>query len=225
MKNFLFVSVALSVFTVTSVSAQRKTNFFRDMNLSAEGIVYAPVESQYAKAKTGLVNFTKKYVAPVLSVATEFCSPLQFKYAQLLNRDVESLSNFSLFSFINDWWGTKYRYGGTGRKGIDCSALTGLLLHDVFGITMPRTAKMQYAACTKLKEAEMIEGDLIFFNTRGGVSHVGVYLGEGHFVHSSCSNGVTISSLDDHYYRSKFIGGGRPLAASAMQYDFTAQTL
>jgi hypothetical protein len=213
MKKLVFVSVALSVFTVTSLSAQKKVNFFADMNLKADGIVYAPDEmSEAVAAKSSFTTFAKKYVSPVLSVATEMCSPLQFKYAQLLNRDVESLTNFSLFSFIDKWWGTRYRYGGTGKSGIDCSAFTGLLMTSVFSIAMPRTAREQYAVCEKLKENEMLEGDLVFFNTRGGVSHVGVYLGEGYFVHSSCSNGVTISSLDDAYYRKRFIAGGRPMS-------------
>jgi lipoprotein Spr len=212
MKKLVFVSVALSVFTVTSVSAQKKVNFFADMNLKADGIVYTPAEMGEAAPKSSITKFAEKYVSPVLSVATEMCSPLQFKYAQLLNRDVESLTNFSLFSFIDKWWGTRYRYGGTGKSGIDCSAFTGLLMTSVFSIAMPRTAREQYAVCEKLKEDEMLEGDLVFFNTRGGVSHVGVYLGEGYFVHSSCSNGVTISSLDDAYYRKRFISGGRPMS-------------
>lgn len=215
MKKLVFVSVALSVFTVTSLSAQKRTNFFADMNLKADGIVYAPAEmGEMAPAKSSsIAKFTKKYVSPVLAVATEMCSPLQFKYAQLLNRDVESLTNFSLFSFIDEWWGTRYRYGGTGKSGIDCSAFTGLLMTSVFSIAMPRTAREQYAACQKLKEDEMQEGDLVFFNTRGGVSHVGVYLGDGYFVHSSCSNGVTISNLEDSYYRRRFIAGGRPIVS------------
>ncbi len=212
MKKLVFVSVALSVFTVTSISAQKKVNFFADMNLKADGIIYTPAEMSETASKSSFTKFTEKYVSPVLSVATEMCSPLQFKYAQLLNRDVESLTNFSLFSFIDKWWGTRYRYGGTGKSGIDCSAFTGLLMSSVFSIAMPRTAREQYAACEKLKEDEMLEGDLVFFNTRGGVSHVGVYLGEGYFVHSSCSSGVTISSLDDTYYRKRFIAGGRPIS-------------
>lgn len=214
MKKLVFVSVALSVFTVTSLSAQKRTNFFKDMNLAPDGIVYSPVElGETAPApKSAFARFTKKYVSPVLSVATEMCSPIQFKYAQLLNRQVEDVTNFSLFAFIDNWWGIKYRYGGTGRSGIDCSAFTGLLMSSVFSIAMPRTAREQYAVCEKLKEDEMQEGDLVFFNTRGGVSHVGLYLGEGHFVHSSSSNGVTISSLDDSYYRKRFIAGGRPIS-------------
>jgi murein DD-endopeptidase / murein LD-carboxypeptidase len=50
---------------------------------------------------------------------------------------------------------------------------------------------------------------LVFFNTRGGVSHVGIYLGDGYFTHSSSSKGVTISNLDEAYYSKKYIGGGR----------------
>ncbi len=61
----------------------------------------------------------------------------------------------------------------------------------------------------KLKKTDLLEGDLVFFNTRGGVSHAGVYLGNGYFVHASVHAGVTINSLNDAYYSRKYIGGGR----------------
>ena len=210
MKNLLFVSVALSVFTVTSLqtSAQRKINSVNDFNLTGEGIVYLPSETKPTGFKATVATFAKKMMKPV-GLATEFCSSLQFKYAQLLNRNVELVTNTSLIGFIDEWWGTKYRYGGTTKKGIDCSSFTGLLMGSVFGFTLPRTARQQYAACSKLKKDDMLEGDLVFFNTRGGVSHVGIYLGDGFFVHSSSSAGVTINSLNENYYSRKFIGGGR----------------
>jgi len=210
MKNLLFVSVALSVFTVTSLqtSAQRKINSVNDFNLTGEGIVYLPSETKPTGFKATVATFAKKMMKPV-GLATEFCSSLQFKYAQLLNRNVELVTNTSLIGFIDEWWGTKYRFGGTTKKGIDCSSFTGLLMGSVFGFTLPRTARQQYAACSKLKKDDMLEGDLVFFNTRGGVSHVGIYLGGGFFVHSSSSAGVTINSLNEYYYSRKFIGGGR----------------
>ena len=74
---------------------------------------------------------------------------------------------------------------------------------------MPRTAIEQYKATTHIGKDELKEGDLVFFNTRGGVSHVGVYLCNNYFVQSSSSNGVTVSSLDDSYYSKRFISGGR----------------
>jgi hypothetical protein len=210
MKNLLFVSVALSVFTVTSQKAlaQGNINAVDEFTPLGEGIVYMPAEAKPSRFKTSVVSFTKKIMKPV-AMATEFCSSLQFKYAQILDREVELVTNTSLIGFIDEWWGTKYRYGGTTKKGIDCSSFTGLLMGSVFGFALPRTAREQYAVCSKLSKDDMLEGDLVFFNTRGGVSHVGVYLGESYFVHSSYTNGVTISSLNEAYYSKRFIGGGR----------------
>ena len=216
MKNLLFVSVALSVFTVTSfsASAQFKKNFLSDKNLLNDGVEYG-----IAKSSSKFTTSFKKILAPVL-MATELCSAIQFKYAQILNKDVELVTNKSLFSFIDEWWSTRYRYGGTTKKGIDCSSYTGHLLSEVFGLILPRTAREQYAVCSKINKDDLLEGDLVFFNTRGGVSHVGVYLGDGYFTHSSCSSGVTISNLSDNYYSRKFIGGGR-----VMESDYTAKNL
>lgn len=134
---------------------------------------------------------------------------LQFKYAMMLNVEVESLKNLSLFNFIDDWFGTRYRMGGTSKNGIDCSALTSSLLLAVYGFVVPRTARQQYRATQHIKRNDLHEGDLVFFNTHGGVSHVGLYLDNDYFVHSSASQGVTISSLDDRYYSKRFICGGR----------------
>ena len=216
MKNLLFVSVALSVFTVTSftASAQFKKNFLNDVNFINDGVEYG-----ITKSSTKFTTSFKKILSPVL-IATEFCSSIQFKYAQILNKDVELITNSSLFSFIDEWWSTRYRFGGTTKKGIDCSSYTSHLLNEVFGLMLPRTAREQYAVCSKIKKDDLLEGDLVFFNTRGGVSHVGVYLGDGYFTHSSCSSGVTISNLSDNYYSRKFIGGGR-----VGENDYTTKNL
>ena len=66
-----------------------------------------------------------------------------------------------------------------------------------------------YGVVEKIDKENLSEGDLVFFNTRGGVSHVGVYLRNGYFVHSSSKDGVRISSLNEKYYHRKFIGAGR----------------
>lgn len=225
MNHLFFVAVATGIFSGTSISVKAQTNVnIETLIVSAshkpslkfiEGIELKPEATvalvSVAAPELGTSPSIKAISAKKLfgAKSIEECGVLQFKYALLMERDVESFSNASLYNFIEDWWGTRYRYGGVDRKGIDCSAFTGKLLADVYGITAPRIAKDQYDVCKKISIEELVEGDLVFFNTRGGVSHVGFYLGDNHFVHSSVHSGVTISSLTDEYYSKKFIGGGR----------------
>ena len=189
--------------------AQPSLKFIDGIEINSEAVSYtssAPAREHNNTAPA------KKYSSPTFSaakLATEACKTLQFKYAQLLDTEIETLNNFALFQFIEEWWNIAYRYGGTNKKGIDCSALTGLLLSSVYAIALPRTAREQYAASKKITRVELAEGDLVFFNTRGGVSHVGVYLCNDYFVHASVANGVTISSLNETYYNNKYIGAGR----------------
>lgn len=210
MRNLIYVAFVGCAITAMSFTAtaqqlpgyQVKENFTAEYSFKKD---YNPFPVYDEKPILFTANAEKR------SLATELCNKVQFKFAQLLDRNVELLTNVTLFGFIDEWWHTRYRYGGTSKAGIDCSAFTGLLLKTVFHIDVPRTARMQYDASEKLSKDEMIEGDLVFFNTRGGVSHVGLYLGGGYFVHSSSSQGVTIDNLDDGYYEKRFISGGRPI--------------
>lgn len=190
MKNLFFVSVALGIFSGTSLTVNAQTS----VNMEAISIS--------AKKSPKLIKETEV-------AAIENCSAMQFKYAQLLNVEVESITNYTLFNFIEEWWGTRYRYGGATKKGIDCSAYSGTLLHSVYGFVAARTAREQFQLCEKVEKENLQEGDLVFFNTRKGVSHVGIYLRNGYFTHASTGQGVTISSLDETYYSKRFLGGGR----------------
>ena len=223
MKHLFFVAVATGIFAGTSISLKAQTNVnlerFAEQSKPKtslkfiEGIEITPdkISNNVAIVKTDKAAIIMP-VAPgstVALVTIEQCAALQFKYAMLMDREVERINNFSLYSFIEEWWGTRYRYGGTNKKGIDCSSFTGKLMLAVYNINVPRIAKDQFDVCEKISKENLKEGDLVFFNTRGGVSHVGFYLGDNYFAHSSVSSGVTISSLTDDYYSRKFIGGGR----------------
>lgn len=135
--------------------------------------------------------------------------PMQFKYAIMLNTTVESFKNVLLYKSIDEWFGTRYRFGGTSKKGIDCSAFMQVLALYGFGMMLPRTAREQYGIMEKIGNNDLKEGDFVFFNTRRGVSHVGMYLKNNKFVHSSTSNGVAISDLSDSYWSAHFIGAKR----------------
>ena len=224
MKNLFFVAVASGIFSGTSITATAQTSVNLESIASKtksktslhfiEGIEITPekISDNLLAASTVEKNKVPIVAATVNNynaVTIEQCSALQFKYAMMMNREVETFTNASLYNFIDEWWATRYHYGGADKHGIDCSAFTGKLLSSVYGIAMPRTAADQYKMAEKVTKENLTEGDLVFFNTRGGVSHVGFYLGDNYFVHSSVAYGVTISSLTDDYYSRKFIGGGR----------------
>jgi len=217
MKNFFLVSVAIGIFSGTTLSAKAQPSVnIEQVNAGLaqkrsskfiEGIEIKGAPAATDKTvETGSKKADNKNEE---AAAIETFSSLQFKYAQLLNVDVESLTNLTLFKEIEKWMGTRYRYGGATEKGIDCSAYSGTLVHNVFGLVLPRTARDQYANCIKLDKEELQQGDLVFFNTRGGISHVGLYLGNGYFTHASTSIGVTISNLSETYWSKKFVSGGR----------------
>lgn len=118
----------------------------------------------------------------------------------------------ALMNQIMQWIGTRYRYGGTTTKGIDCSAFIQRVYNKAGGVELPRTARMQYTQGLRVESLEDLQfGDLVFFQTRRRprVSHVGVYLGDKLFAHASSRYGVTVSSLESTYYNKRFICGQR----------------
>lgn len=158
----------------------------------------------------------KKERAAYRNDDAEDLSPLQVKYAVLLNTPAEEVKNTKMFEFIDDWYGTPYRLGGTTKKGVDCSAFTQFLFASVYGLSIPRTAREQYNLTNRISRTALKEGDLIFFNSGGGVSHVGVYLQNNKFVHASTSGGVMISNIFEEYWARKFVGVGRLKSAGSM---------
>ena len=136
---------------------------------------------------------------------------LQKKYAAKLQASPGELDNTRLYYFIDEWYGTPYRYGGNTRSGVDCSGFVVQLYTKVFGSTLPRTAMQQFDASKKIKKTRKLEeGDLVFFNDgRGKVTHVGVYLMNNFFVHSGTGSGVIIGNLEDDYWREHFVAGGK----------------
>ncbi|MGZ3874154.1 MAG: C40 family peptidase [Mucilaginibacter sp.] len=131
--------------------------------------------------------------------------------SQIMGVAMSATSNLKLFHFVYDWIGTPYRFGGSSRRGIDCSAFTKELYSEVFNMDIQRSSRDIFSMVSPVRKDELKEGDLVFFKIHSRrISHVGIYLGNNRFAHAS-SRGVAISSLDDAYYSRYFYRGGRML--------------
>ena len=114
-----------------------------------------------------------------------------------------------------DFLGVSYKYGGMDvKKGIDCSYFTQIVYKSL-GSVLPRTSNLQFRIGKKVKRDELIPGDLVFFRKyikSSRIGHVGMYIGNDEFIHASYgAKKVTISSLNETYFRKRFSGARRPL--------------
>lgn len=109
--------------------------------------------------------------------------------------------------------GSPYIYGSTGSTGYDCSGLVYAVYKNELGINLPRTSRDQSKYGQQVAKSELQPGDLVFFNTTGnGVSHVGIYQGNGNFIHASSGKGqVIVSNLSEEYYSSRYVNATRVL--------------
>lgn len=106
--------------------------------------------------------------------------------------------------------GTPYKYGGSSPSGFDCSGLVVFAYHKA-GVDLPRTTKGLWNELGQVKKKNLRTGDILFFRIGGKVSHVGMYLGSGRFIHSPQSGQeVSVANLESGFYRQTFVGAARP---------------
>jgi len=105
--------------------------------------------------------------------------------------------------------GTPYRYGDNGRRGFDCSGLVQYAHHQA-GVEIPRTTSAQWAAARRPDRRHLLPGDLLFFSIgEKKARHVGIYEGDGMFIHApSSGKAVGRASLDNPYWQNRLIGTG-----------------
>ncbi len=129
-------------------------------------------------------------------------------------RDLSQVSNEVIIRAIS-LVGTPYRYGGTQPDtGFDCSGLIGFVFNEAAGLRLPRTTRELIDIEAKaIDHNDLQAGDLIYFNSRGGrVSHIGIYVGEGRFVHAPSTGGVVrIDKLNTPYWTKFYVGAKRLL--------------
>ena len=130
-------------------------------------------------------------------------SPLASDSAAQLSTSEQDIRS-ALLQQYREWQGTPYRLGGDSRSGIDCSAFTQVTYRSRFNQYLPRTTQAQARLGNQIASQQMAPGDLLFFNTGVKVRHVGIYMGQGEFLHASTSRGVMISRLSNPYWQNSF---------------------
>jgi len=122
------------------------------------------------------------------------------------------------------WAGTPYRLGGTSFSGVDCSALVQNIFNEAFQVDLPRTTGSQVHTGVPIAKGELSAGDLVFFRPPGSYRHVGIYVGEGRFLHASSSRGVMISKLSNSYWSRYYWQARRPMTSTDLamrQFAYT----
>lgn len=120
----------------------------------------------------------------------------------------QAASTSELTSVAYKYIGVPYVYGGTTARGLDCSGFTSIVFNSL-GHDLNRTTTAQYKQGSAVSKASLKSGDLVFFNTTGSVSHVGIYLGNNKFIHAGTSTGVTVAKLNSSYWAKRYVGAKR----------------
>jgi cell wall-associated NlpC family hydrolase len=128
------------------------------------------------------------------------------------------------FVNVTQYFGTRYRSGGQTPAGFDCSGFVRFMFGKVFNMELPRSSREMAAIGNKISKNDLQPGDLVFFQTKGQhINHVGIFIGNDTFVHSSLSKGITEDQLNHNYYEKRFAGAVRLLDPSSEKgQDFPA---
>lgn len=155
-----------------------------------------------------VVNNTPSKTQKVLAAISNTSADI--KRSAIENAIKHSNTIDNILSEAESYLGTPYRFGGTSRSGIDCSAFVLSVFGAATGMSLPRVAAEQSQEGDAVEKTELKKGDLVFFShRRGRISHVGIVEevtpeGEVKFIHAATSKGVMVSSLDDSYWGPKF---------------------
>lgn len=155
-----------------------------------------------------VVNNTPSKTQKVLAAISNTSADI--KRSAIENAIKHSNTIDNILSEAESYLGTPYRFGGTSRSGIDCSAFVLSVFGAATGMNLPRVAAQQSQEGDSVEKTELQKGDLVFFSHRGSrISHVGIVEevtadGQIKFIHAATSKGVMVSSLDDSYWGPKF---------------------
>lgn len=131
-------------------------------------------------------------------------------YSQKLGVKLNGDEDINLLKAMLAWKGVPYKYGGSSKKGTDCSGFVGSVYKEVYGMQLKRTSSDMTEDVRFVSKNDLKAGDILFFkiNSRK-ISHVGIYIADNKFIHASTKSGVVVSDLAQKYYADSFYKGGR----------------
>ena len=190
--------------TEKAVSAFQKEN-----NLTVTGVVTNATWRVLKKAKPvsgrKLTDITEKPATTPHMAKVDTTQP-NSGIVQYGKTFIDSGQGAQVVATGKKYIGVPYVFGGTTPKGFDCSGFLQYVFKQV-GFNIPRLADEQYKLGKPAKTSQLEPGDLVFFSTyEPGASHCGIYVGDGNFMHASSSKGIRIDSLNNEYWRPRFLG-------------------
>jgi len=144
----------------------------------------------------------------ILAISIITCTPVMMvdrakveQWEQIKKRMIQEIRRF---------YGAPYQWGGDTPRGVDCSGMVKMIYKNAVGVDLPHNAHEMFKWGISIRSSQLDFGDLVFFSTSGNrITHTGIYVAKGYFVHASTSRGVTIDHLDETYYRTQFVGARR----------------
>lgn len=206
--KYIKSTVFIFVVSILAISITAKTNSYK---VKADAAI---------KTQQGVVvrsaNLTTEKVIVVPKKETEETSKGDSSKKSSLSRGgsmnsslAKTSGNSSVVAFASKFLGRPYVWGASGPRAFDCSGFTAYVYSN-FGVYLDHYTGSQFGTGKSVSRGNLSPGDLVFFNTYGSISHVGIYMGDGRFIHAANERtGVTISNLDEGYYSARYAGARR----------------
>jgi lipoprotein Spr len=216
-----FVSTISLQSCVTNYVVSKPATYTKEYKTDAK---LAAIDTKMENDKKLLINSFISEKAVAISNAKNSLKNSEIAKAIKHNKTIDNI-----LTEASTYLGTPYRYGGTTRNGIDCSAFVLSVFGAAAGLTLPRVAASQSQEGEAIDKENLQKGDLIFFSHGRRISHVGIVEsvteeGEVKFIHAATSKGVMISSLNDSYWGPKFRFAKRVINENGESYNNLAST-
>jgi cell wall-associated NlpC family hydrolase len=208
MPNFKNSATVLQIFSLlfavilTGCSGSRELTREESERLKKDANGYKTEEIVSTSTLKQKASIDKSNLESISSTIADFMSTYNLQ---------ESVSRDEVMFKVIEYLNTPYLWGGTTKRGIDCSAFVQTVMYQALGIMIPRTSIEQSGVGVSVAREELKFGDLVFFDTmrKGRVTHVGIYLSDDFFVHSGSKTGVIVASLNTDFYARTYLGAKR----------------